>query len=309
MPEAIKMEDVCSAMEEAARLLDVDCSRDKVWPVLSVYGNELAEGALVVFSMAAGERHGGELDYNFTVPSGSGDPYTLALENGLIEKTDHPVGTLLSDIAEQCPISVYGVECGVGGGFKKVYAFFPLDDLQSLSKLAAIPSMPRSLAEHADTLARYGLDDRVSIIGIDYVRKTMNVYFGKLPAGCLEPETVRAMHREIELPEPSEQMLEFIQGAFSIYPTFSWDSSRIERICFSVVTQDQEALPARLEPEISNFARNAPHAYAGERTLVYGATLSPREEYYKLGVYYQKPPELWSKTELGNKFDNIADGA
>jgi len=300
------MEDVYSATEEAARLVGVACSRDKVWPVMSAYGDELEEGALVVFSMAAGERHRGELDYNFTVPSGGTDPYALALSNGLTEKTDHPVGALLSDIAERCPVSFYGVECGVVGGFKKVYAFFPLDDWQSLSKLTDIPSMPRSLAEHASTLARYGLDDRVSIIGIDYVRRTMNVYFGNIPAECLEPETIRSMHREIGLPEPSEQMLEFTQGAFSIYPTFSWDSSKIERICFSVVSLDQAALPARIEPEIGEFARSAPHAYAGERILVYGATLSPREEYYKLGVYYQNPPGLGSKVELGNKIKERA---
>jgi hypothetical protein len=305
MPGAAKVEEVYSAMEESARLVNVPCSRDKIWPILTAYGDGIAEATLVVFSMAAGERHRGELDYNFTVPSG-GDPYAVALSHGFTAETDHPVSALLSDVQERCPVQVFGVECGVVSGFKKTYVFFPLDDLQGLAKLVDIPSMPRALAEHASTFARYGLDDKVSIIGIDYVHRTMNVYFGRFSPEYVEPKTVLSMLRDIGLPAPSEQMLEFTRKSFSIYPTFSWDSSRIDRICFSIVTPDSDALPARLEPEIGHFARNAPYAYDGERILVYGATLSPSEEYYKLGCYYQKPPELFNRVQL---FDKLVDRA
>jgi Aromatic prenyltransferase Orf2 len=299
-----KVEEVYSALEESARLVDVPCSRDKVWPILTAYADGLVDATLVVFSMAAGERHRGDLDYNFTVPSG-GDPYAVALSKGFTAETDHPVAALLSDLHQRCPVHVFGVECGAVSGFKKTYVFFPLDGLQELSKLVDIPSMPPAVAEHAGTFARYGVD-KVSIIGIDYVRRTMNVYFGGLSPECVEAENVRSLLRDIGLPAPSEQMLTFIQKSFSIYPTFSWDSSKIERICFSIVTPDAEALPARLEPEIGKFARSAPYAYPGDRILVYGATLSPGEEYYKLGCYYQKPPEMWSKWRLA---DQVVDRA
>jgi hypothetical protein len=300
MSGAAKVEEVYSAMEKSARLVDVPCSRDRVWPILSAYADGIAETTLVVFAMAAGERHSGDLDYNFTVPAVR-DPYAVALSNGFTAETDHPVGALLSDIRERCPVQVFGVECGVVSGFKKTYVFFPLDDLQGLPKLVDIPSMPRALAEHASTFARYGLDDKVSIIGIDYVHRTMNVYFGRFPPEYVEPENVLSLLREIGLPAPSGQMLEFVRKLFSIYPTFSWDSSKIERICFSIVTQDATALPARIEPEIGRFASGAPYSYAGDRILVYGATLSPGEEYYKLGCYYQKPPELFNKVQLFDK--------
>jgi hypothetical protein len=254
--------------------------------------------------MAAGAGHGGELDYNFSLPP-EADPYAVALSNGFTAETDHPVGALFSDVQERCPVHVLGVECGVVSGFRKTYVFFPVDDLQGLSKLADIPSMPRALAEHAGTFARYGLDDKVSIIGIDYVRRTMNVYFGRFPSEYVEPENVLSMLRDLGLPAPSAQMLEFTRQSFSIYPTFSWDSSKIDRICFSIVTPDRDALPARLEPEIGHFARNAPYTYDGARLLVYGATLSAAgEEYYKLGCYYQKPPELlFDKVQLFELFN------
>ena len=305
MSEATRAEAVYSAIEESARLLDVPCSRDKVLPVLAAFGEEIAEEAVVVLAMAGGERHRGEIDYNFTVPAADIDPYSIALSNGYVEKTDHPVSTLLADIAERCPVTFYGVECGVVGGFKKTYAFFPLDELQSLSKLAEIPSMPRALADQLDTFTRYGLADRVSIVGIDYLRRTMNVYFA---AESVDAETVvLPLLRDIGIPEPGAQTLEFLQKSFSIYPTFRWDSSEIARVCFSVVTPDQAAYPTTLEPEIARFAENAPYAYDGERVLVYGATLSHGDEYHKLGVYYRKPPAFWDSLQLAGAFEKLVD--
>ncbi|HET8662643.1 MAG TPA: aromatic prenyltransferase [Micromonosporaceae bacterium] len=305
MSGAAGVEDVYSAIEEAARLLDVACSRDKVWPVLTAYEDALA-GAVVVFSMATGERSTGELDYTVTVPLEHGDPYARALSNGFVAETDHPVGALLSDVQGRCPIRGYAIDCGVVGGFKKTYAFFPLDNLQTLSTLADIPSMPRALVESAGPFARRGLDDKVTMMGIDYQHRTMNVYFGRFPAECLEPATVLSMLREIGLPEPDEQMLEFIRKSFSIYTTLSWDSLKVERICFAVITQDPMALPARIKPEIAKFAKSAPHAYAGERILVYGSTLSPNGEYYKLGSYYQMAPETWKLLQTSGAIQDRA---
>jgi len=293
---------VYSAIEGAAGLLDVPCSRDKVLPVLAAFGDDISDESVVVLAMAGGERHRGEIDYNFTVPTAEGDPYRIAVSNGFAEKTDHPVATLASDIAERCAVSFFGVECGVVGGFKKTYVFFPLDQLGSLSTLAAIPSMPRSLAEHARTFARYGLDNRVSIVGIDYISKTMNVYFMAAP---VEEKTALSLLSDIGMPEPNAPLLEFIQKSFSIYPTFSWDSSEIARICFSVVSPDQAAYPTTLHPEIALFAKNAPYEYDGARVLVYGATISRGEEYHKLGVYYRRPPAFWDNLPLAATFENL----
>jgi len=301
MSESSSAEVLYSAIESASGLLDVPCSRDKVLPVLAAFGDEISEESVVVLCMAGGERHRGDIDYNFTVPTAVGDPYRIAVENGFAEDTDHPVGTLLSDIAERCAVSFYGVECGVVGGFKKTYIFFPLDQLGSLSAFADIPSMPPSLAEHAATFARYGMADRVSIVGIDYSRKTMNIYF---MAGSVEEKTALSLLSDVSLPEPKEpQLLEFIQNSFSIYPTLSWDSPQIERICFSSVSPDQNAYPATLEPEIALFTKEAPYEYEGPRVLVYGSVISRREEYQKLGVYYRRPASFWNSLPLAASFE------
>lgn len=298
-----KAEAVYSAIEEASGLLDIPFSRDRVLPVLEAFGDGVSEDSVVVLAMAGGERHRGDIDYNFTVPKEVGDPYEIAVANGWIEETDHPVARLLPDIVERCAVTFYGVECGVVGGFKKTYIFFPLDNLGSLSTLASIPSMPRSVAEHARTFSGIGLEKRVSIVGIDYIRRTVNIYF---MAGGLEEKTALSVLSDTGLPAPSTpQLLEFIQNSFSIYPTFGWDSSDIDRICFSVVSPDPTAYPTTLHSEIEEFARNAPYEYGGARVLVYGATISQKEEYHKLGVYYRRPASFWNNLPLAATFEKL----
>lgn len=285
MPEAAKVEEVYSAIEESARLLNIAVSREKIWPILSVYREALAD-SVIVFAISGG-RHAGEIDYSILMHAKHGDPYRIALSNGFTRATDHPVGTLLSDIGKRCPIGMYAIDAGVRGGFKKTYTFFPTDDLQVMSKLADIPSMPRSLAENEGIFARYGLGGAVNMTSIDYRRKSVNLYFGNLPDECLEPKAILSMFRELGLPEPGERALEFARKSFSIYPTFSWDSGKIQRICFAVITTDPTEYPAQVEPDIAKFAKNAPYSYTGKRTLVYGTTFSASEEYYKVGAYYQ----------------------
>jgi hypothetical protein len=282
--QATDVERVYAAIEESARLLETTCSREKVRALLDAFGDAIGE-SMIVFSMAGGA-HAGQLDVSFSVPAAHGDPYAVALSSGLLEKSGHPVDALHADILEHCPISMFGIDGEIHGGFKKIYTFFPKDDLQSLAKLAEIPSMPRSIAENADFFARHGMNT-VQMTSIDYHRRTVNLYFGDVPAECLEPDRVRAMLREAGLPEPSEQALEFARKSFSIYPTLSWDSSSIERICLAVISTDQTALPARTEPSLAHFAQNAPDAYTDAHTLVYGLTVVPGGTYYKMGSYYQ----------------------
>ena len=303
MPETVELADLYSTIEESARLLDVACSRERVWPVLAAYGDALAQ-AVIAFRVATGAGHAGELDCRFTIPKDV-DPYALALSKGLTAPTDHPVGALLSDIQAGFPIDSHGIDFGVVGGFKKTYSFFPADDLQESSRLAGIPSMPRSLAGNVGFFARHGLADIVSLIGIDYPHRTINVYFGGAPTECFEPQTVRSMLREIGLPDPSEQMLRLGREAFGIYVTMGWDSPKIERVCLAVMTPDPTALPTQLEPRIEHFVRNVPYGVA-DRRFVYAVTSTAGGEYYKLQSYYQWRPQMLDLMLLSDPAHDLA---
>ncbi|WCD91416.1 5,10-dihydrophenazine-1-carboxylate 9-dimethylallyltransferase (plasmid) [Streptomyces xanthophaeus] len=280
------MEGLYSAIEETAGLLGVSPSRDKVWPILSAYEDSIQK---LVVAFRVTTRDKGDLDCRFTALPGDVNPYEYVVAQGLSPKTDHPVATLLTEVQEHFPTIAHGVDFGVIGGFKKTWTFLPANDLQKLSKLAEFPSMAPSLAENLDFYARYGLDDKLSMIGIDYPSRTVNVYFLGAPPECREPETVRAMLRDLGLPEPSEQMLQLAQQAGGIYTTLSWDSPKIERITFATMVPDAKELPARIDvaPNIEQFAKNVGHTYEGTAKGLYNVASYAGGEYFKLQTYYQ----------------------
>lgn len=287
MSGSAKVEDVTSAVEESARLVGAAYSRDKVWPVLNAFGEALAE-AMVVFNVQTGERHAGQLDYSFTVPPGIGDPYAHALSNGFVTETDHPVGSLLSDIQGRCDISEHLIDCGAAAGLRKLYAHFPQDQ-QKVSSLADIPSMPRAVAENADLFARYGLDS-VAMIGIGYNSKTMSLYFQFDADSRPEPKAILSMLREIGLPEPNERMLEFAHRALRANITLGWDSSKITRVALAPPPArglDPSAVPARMESHIARFAASAPRAYDGERVNLFAVKWMADGEFLEVCSYYQ----------------------
>jgi len=280
-----------SAIEESARVLGIPCERDKVWPILTAYAEALPD-AVIAFRIGTGERYTGDLDWRFTVPADM-DPYAIARAQGLTPSTDHPVGAALSEIQERCPIGSYGIDFGVIGGFKKIYAFFPPDNMQTLSTFTAMSSMPPGLREHAEFFARHGLDGaQVNVFGIDYPHRTVNVYFGSLPRDVLQPATVRSMLRELDLPDPSEQMLKLSERAFGIYATVGWESSQVQRYCFAVMTPDSAALPVRLEPRIEQFLQGVPYRAEDGRFIYYAGVSANGEENFKLQSYFAWQPRM-----------------
>ncbi|PJE95972.1 prenyltransferase [Streptomyces carminius] len=282
-------EEMYSAVTETARRLGVSCSRDTVWPVLSAYGEAFEHAMPLAFRMVTGAHHAGDLDCRFVTYPKDRNPYPLALSEGLIPKTSHPVGALLPDIEERFPVDGYGIDFGVVGGFTKIYAGFTPDGLQELSKLIEVPAMPSSLAGNADFFVRHGLGDKVAFVAVDYLHRTVNVYFNDVPAACFEAGTIRSMLRENGLPEPSERMLGLGGRAFGLYVTLSWDSPAIERFCFGVTTTDLSSLPVPVEPRLEKFARSVPYG-GGERKFVYGVAATAEGEYYKLETHYKWNP-------------------
>ncbi|AZM48655.1 hypothetical protein DMB38_25245 [Streptomyces sp. WAC 06738] len=287
MPGTAELERVYSAIEETARIVGAPCSRDNVWPYLSAFGGSI-EDALMVFSLQTGERHAGELDYSFTASPGIGDPYLHALSHGFVTETDHPIGSLVSDLQGRWAIREHFVDCGVAGGFKKLYVHFP-GDLQPVAKLAEIPSVAPAVAENADLFARTGLHE-VAMVGVDYKRKTMNLYFQFTPDGVPEPSAYRSLLREVGLHEPNDDMLKFVSGSMRCNVTLSWDSSTIVRVAVARPPGrrvDPAEVPAPIEPHIARFATSAPYAYPGELMNLFGVKWFPDGEFIDVSTYYQ----------------------
>ncbi|MFD0317910.1 aromatic prenyltransferase [Streptomyces flavalbus] len=274
-------EDVYAAVEETAGLLNVPCAREKVGPVLEAFAP--FEGGFI-FSATAGER-GGDLDLTIQVPRAIPDPYAHALERGLLPRTGHPVGSLLSDLDGRGFVEEYLIDVGVVGGLNKVYVHFP-HAVQGVAALSSVPSMPSALAANADFFARHDLDG-VAMIAIDYRHETVNLYF-PTPGG-MEPKTVLSLLQEMGLPEPDEELLESVRKTFRVYFTLGWDSSRIERISFARPA-DMPLIRARTEPEMVRFLTGSPYTYDGERFSISIVKWSPEGQWFNAGSYYQFGP-------------------
>lgn len=282
-------EELYTAIEESARLVGAPCSPQVVRPVLTAYDAAHADGG-IVFSAQTGAAYAGQFDVAFSIPPAIGDPHAHALAHGFVARTDHPVGALLTDLTARCAATEHFADCSVDGGLRKLYAHFPRD-LQSVSALAAIPSMPRAVADNADLFARYGLD-AVVMVGINYGHRTVSLYFQFTPDGRPAPATIGALLREVGLSEQDDRMLEFAHRSFRANITLGWDSAAIGRVTFAPPPgpgRDLSEVPAPTGPHLRRFVTGAPRAYAGERMNLFAVKWTPEGRFIEVCSYYRLP--------------------
>ncbi|CAN3981614.1 aromatic prenyltransferase [Kitasatospora purpeofusca] len=290
MSESAFLENFYAAVEGTARVVDVPFERETVWPILTAYQDVLPE-SVISFRVQNSPLGADDLDCRFTMLPRGLDPYAVALANGLAEKTDHPVGKLLAEVHGELPIDSCGVDFGVRAGFTKTWSFPTIERLLTVREVAALPSAPEGITANLELFDRYGLSDIVSTVGIDYGSRTVNLYFGggasgRVPRTTFAPEGVRSLLAELGLPAPSEELLTFNEKAFVMYATLSWDSPKISRITYSVMTPEPLALPVTVAPQIVRLVQDAPYSTEG-RNFVYGVTVTPKGEYHKIQSYYQ----------------------
>ncbi len=295
MSQGTEAEKLYSAIEETSRLVGASFSRDRLWPILDAFQDALLPDGAVIFSAQINAGEVGELEYTVQVSPGAEGPYPRALAAGLLESTDHPVGSVLAELGELVHVDDWFIDGDITNGFKKVYAQFPRS-LQKVTEIANLPSMPRAVTDNADLFARHGLEE-VALVGVNYQRASVNLYF-QLPAdvaGDFPAETVRSLLRDMGLPDPDEKMLAYATKAYRVYATLTWDSSQIHRIAFAPMPSpglDLSALPARLDPELVRFLRSTPYSYTGERINGSAAKWSAAGDHLDLAVYHQIPPRL-----------------
>ena len=107
MSGAAELEDVYAAIEESARLLDVPCSRDGVWPILTAYGNARPEGA-VILSVSTGTQ---ECDYTIQVPPGNHDIVFALVSNTSTPTTFDTEDPIFYANGHGCPSSGRNSPC------------------------------------------------------------------------------------------------------------------------------------------------------------------------------------------------------
>jgi len=181
------------------------------------------------------------------------DPYAIALENGFLTRTDHPVHDVVWELQALRPDAGYLIDIGVTHGFEKIWGYFP--EPFSIEEICALDSMPQSLKDDLPLFKHYGLN-WVSAVGVDYLGNSTNPYFVK---GAFPNDADIAARFVVDagFARPSDEENQHNGSAFVVYPTYTWDSGEIERLSYACVGS-QAQVPTHWHPLIKKFAEQVP---------------------------------------------------
>ncbi len=181
------------------------------------------------------------------------DPYAIALEHGLLTRTDHPIHDAIWELRALRPNAGYLIDIGVTHGFEKIWGYFA--EPFTIEEICALDTMPQSLKDHLPLFKRYGLN-WVSAVGVDYVANTTNPYFmrGSFPN---DAEIAAQFVQDCGFERPSPEENEHNGQGFVIYPTFAWNSDAVERLSYAC-GGPQEQVPTHWHPLMKKFAEQVP---------------------------------------------------
>lgn len=258
----------------AAELADAPFDHEKTRRILDAF-EPYFSGSPVSFRTSTKARR--ELNVRYVELESLHDPYGIALAQDLIP-AGHPADEVMREIQARYPVLGYGVDFGAAYGVEKIWPFFPHRP-QPLDRVCALPCLPASVGDAAGMMAKYDLTE-VSIFGVDFRHRTVNLYFLK-PPGFFAPGRLAAMISELGFDVPNDELLQHCGTSVPIYFTFSWTSPVVERLCFAAVAPTPDAVPVHLHPIIERYVAGAP--FATERRLfIYNVTMARGGNFIKI---------------------------
>lgn len=98
-------------------------------------------------------------------------------------------------------------------------------------------------------------------------------------------EACTALVEEIGFEPASKEVMEKCSEAAHLNYTFSWDSDRIQRLCFGMTCDSPEEVPVHLHPLMEKYVEASPFQ-SEKRKFIYGVTFKPNGRYYKIETDY-----------------------
>ncbi len=268
-------------IEKAAKIAEVSYDKNVVDKLLKIYEEQFSNPQVSIsFRTTTKAVEKRSLDVRYVDVWTSHDPYSMAIENGLLVKTGHPVNDLFHEIQSNFPIMGYGVDFGASKGFSKIWMRIPTHMPVPIEKLHLISSFPASIKNYTSLLLKYSMD-RIIMVGIDYINKSTNIYFVKSNFGKLSTEIVTGIINELGFTLPTNDLIEECTNAVFFYCTFSWDTPIIERLSFQCIAHDPSTVPVHLHPFLKEYILNAP-ILGEKRKFMYTVALSPKGNYIKI---------------------------
>lgn len=271
-----KLEQMYNDIERAAEIAGVPYDRYVIRSVLQAYKNFFS-GSPVTFVTNTRPQKERKLSVRYVDLQVPHDPFQTALEKGFITAGSHPIYELLVEIRSRFPMMGYGIDLEVSRGLSKIWPFVTP---QPVEKILQITTLPRSVRDYFPYFYRHNLEV-FYLFSLDYLGKAVNIYFMIKEPGQLTTRHITDMLTGLDFAVPSAEILEYCTQATTIYPTFSWDSEDITRLCFGVNAHDPQQVPTHLDPLLDIFTRQAP-ILSEQRKFIYSLTFERRNHYIKI---------------------------
>lgn len=256
----------------------VKCNEKSIWKVLNTY-SKFYKGSPVSMRTTTKpiENRDIAIRYVEMMMPHNPDPYTTAINEGLIKNEGHPIHEMILEAQATFDMMGYGVDLDARRGLSKIWPFIIPG---SIKPLFSMKSIPTSMKKYEDFFFRHNLT-AFSLFAFDFSHKTMNIYFMLQKPSKASYENCKSLIEDLGFKLPSSELIERCRDAAHLNFTFSWESDKIERLCFGMACNDYNDVPMHLNPLIRGFVEKTP-LQSEKNKFVWGLTLTNNGSYYKI---------------------------
>jgi hypothetical protein len=205
------------------------------------------------------------------------DPYTHAINEGLIQKDDHPIHDMIIEVMDTFQMMGYGVDVDASTGLSKIWPFIVPG---SIEPIFSMKSAPQSMKKYRDYFIKHDLT-AFSLFAFDFLHKTTNIYFMLKQPPKAKYESAMALVEELGFIPDKKEAMEGCLNAVHLNYTFSWDSDEVERLCFGVAGDKPEEIPVHLHPLMKKFVDKTP-LQSDSTKYIWGIAFTHNGLYYKI---------------------------
>jgi hypothetical protein len=260
------------------KLTGVNFNEVAIWKGLNAYKKFYSGSALSIRTTTKPiEKRDVSVRYVEMMIPHNPDPYTIALREGLIKRNGHPIHKMISEVLDTFDIMGYGVDIDSRKGFSKIWPFIIPG---SICPLFSMRFIPVSIKKYERYFKNHKLNT-LALFAFDFLHYTTNIYFMLKDPSTMTTDKCRRLIEDLGFKVPSEELLNYCNNAVHLNYTFSWDSEKIERLCFGMACHDILEVPMHLHPLIQKYIKRSPFQ-SDVHKFIYGITFTPDDLYYKI---------------------------
>jgi len=256
----------------------VSFKENAAWKVFNAFHDFFAGAPVSIRTTTkAVERRDVALRYvEFFMPHNP-DPYTHAIDEGLIKKNGHPIHEMIIEAMDTFQMMGYGVDVDASTGLSKIWPFIVPG---SIEPIFAMKSIPDSMKKYKKYFLRHDLTD-FSLFAFDFLHNTTNIYFMLKQPPKATYDNSLALVEDLGFKPATEETMEGCTKAVHLNYTFSWDSEDIERFCFGMACDDATEVPVHLHPLMKKFVAETP-LQSDSNKFIWGVAFTKNGLYYKI---------------------------